>query len=168
MESIDEYRRKVLRRTYKKDLRIFAVAVAVLALLLVLAVVLPPFMRFLFWILLILFLIPLVLMCDLCVMTFLRLKRWDVAIGSIDEVYLEDEDQTPTIIAKISYKTSDGKIFIHEHDIQCYGDYEEGCEDTVRNMIEEDKKKYENKQVPLFYCPSNPEHCLVMMEDLER
>ena len=42
MESIDEYRRKVLRRTYRKDLRIFAVTVAVLALLLVLAVVLPP------------------------------------------------------------------------------------------------------------------------------
>lgn len=92
MESIDEYRRKVLRRTYKKDLRIFAVTLCVFALLLVLAVVLPPFMRFLFWILLILFMIPLVLMCDLCVMTFRRLKRWDVAIGSIDEVYLEDED----------------------------------------------------------------------------
>ena len=62
--------------------------------------------------------------------------------------------------------SSDGRECIHEHQIQGWGDYEEGCEDKVRQMLAEDKKKYENKILPVFYNPENPVRCLVMTEDI--
>ena len=162
----NEYRKTVLRRTCKKDLLMMAVTLAILILLFGLVVVLPEFPRYIIFIIFILYAIFFVIIWDISIMTMWRLKRWSITIGTIVEVFLEDEEQSPTSTAKISFLASDGKEYIHEQAIQCYGDYEEGCEEKVRNMIEEDKKQYENKQVHVFYHPSSPERCLVMMDDL--
>ena len=166
MGKENEYRKMVLRRTYKKVILLMAVTLVVLILLFGLVVILTGFHRFIIFSIFILYTIFFVVIWDMSIMMMWRQKRWSLTVGTIDEVLLKDEEQSPTSTAKISYLASDGKDYIHEKEIQCYGDYKEGCEEEVRIMIDEDKAKYENKQVHVFYHPLSPERCLVMMEDL--
>lgn len=162
----EEYRKEALRREIRKDIPLTAVVLSALIFLCVLALVMPEYIRSVFLVAAALFAIPLFIILDITVMTIWRKKKWAVSIGSIDEVFLVDEESCPATVAKIRYLSSDGRECIHEHQIQGWGDYEEGCEDKVKQMLAEDKKKYENKILPVFYNPENPVRCLVMTEDI--
>lgn len=169
MDNEKEYRKSVLRRECKQDIAVIAV-IAVLALIIALlwlvGSLMPDPLHIILQILAFVFALPLAIALINSLMTIHRKKHWSLAMGTIAEVFLEDDDSTPTTTARIRYRTSDGREQTWEQTLSTYGDYEEGCEAKVEAMLEEDRKKYENRSVPVFYWPKRPDFCLVMMKDL--
>ena len=46
-----------------------------------------------------------------------------------------------------------------------YGDYEEGIEPELENMLQSDKELFMKKKVPVFYSPKDVNRCIVYLED---
>ena len=148
MDNEKEYRKSVLRRECKQDIAVIAVLALIIALLWLVGSIMPDPLHIILQILAFVFALPLAIALITSIMTIHRKKHWSLAKGTIAEVFLEDDDSTPTTTARIRYRTS------------------EGCEAKVEAMLDEDRKKYENRSVPLFYWPKRPDFCLVMMKDL--
>ena len=167
MDNEKTYRKSVLRRECKRDITVTAVLALIVALLWAVGLHVPDPLRVILLILAIVFMLPLAIVLITSIMTIHRKKHWSLTTGTITEVILEDAESTPTTTARIHYRTSDGQEQVWEQTLNTYGDYEEGCEAKVESMLEEDRKKYENRNVPLFYWPKRPDFCLAMMEDLK-
>ena len=50
------------------------------------------------------------------------------------------------------------------HD-RAYGDYEEGIEPELENMLQSDKELFMKKKVLVFYSPKDVNRCIVYLED---
>ena len=148
MDNEKEYRKSVLRRECKQDIAVIAVLAFIIALLWLVGSIMPDPLHIILQILAFVFALPLAIALITSIMTIHRKKHWSLTT------------------ARIHYRTSDGQEQVWEQTLNTYGDYEEGCEAKVESMLEEDRKKYENRNVPLFYWPKRPDFGLVMMKDL--
>lgn len=165
MDNEKEYRKKKLRKELKSDVVVVAVFSLVVAFFWTLSFYVPPVLCYMLRILAIVFSLPLVISFLVSIMSIHRKMHWAITVGSIDEVILEKEDAQPNTTARIRYKDTNGKEHIFEKDLSVYGDDEEGNEERLRKMHEEDRKKYEGKKVPVYFRPKHPKHCQVMLED---
>lgn len=87
-------------------------------------------------------------------------------MGKIIDVNIEDFYGDPRTIAIISYKIG-RKNHKTVWPITHFGDYEEGLEDEIMKMLDDDKK-YIGKKIPVLYSKKNNDNVLIYMEDLNK
>ncbi|MBR5425919.1 MAG: hypothetical protein IK106_05300 [Clostridiales bacterium] len=162
------YRKKVLKRERVKNFLLIAVCLIAVILASVVAIVVPDSVRRVFNIVLVLIAIPSFLIIYLCVRWFAQVKRWPLAMGTVDEIGLDNEEDSPETVAKIRFVSDDGVEHVVPYTLSHYGDYVEGCEPELQKMLEQDKEKYAKADVPLFYSPRQPDLILLMLQDAEK
>ena len=162
------YRKKVLKRERKKNIALIAVCLITVVLLSVIALSVPGYVRRVFNIVLVLFAIPAFIIIYLCIRWFAQVRKWPLAMGTIEEIGLENEEDSPNTYAKIRFVSEDGVEHVTQYPLSHYGDYEEGCEPALQKLLEEDTGKYEMTGVPLFYSPRQPDLILLMLQDAEK
>ena len=165
MDNEKEYRKKKLRKELKTDIVVVGVLALIVAFCWILSFFVHPVLRFALRIAGIVFSLPLVISFLNAIISIHRKKHWAITVGSIVEVILEKEDSQPNTTVRIRYKDTNGEEHIYERDLSVYGDDEEGNEEALQKMLEEDREKYEEKCVPVYFDPKKPELCLVMLED---
>lgn len=96
---------------------------------------------------------------------FFVIIKWNLVEGIIEDVTLVNDFNQPYTEAHIIFKTKDNM----EHEccftIGHYGDYEEGIEPELENMLQSDKELFMKKKVPVFYSPKDVNRCIVYLED---
>ena len=80
--------------------------------------------------------------------------KWNLVEGIIEDVTLVN-----------IFKTKDNMEHECRFTIGHYGDYEEGIEPELENMLQSDKKLFMKKKVPVFYSPKDVNRCIVYLED---
>ena len=83
----------------------------------------------------------------------------------IEDVTLVNDFNQPYTEAHIIFKTKDNMEHECRFTIGHYGDYEEGIEPELENMLQSDKKLFMKKKVPVFYSPKDVNRCIVYLED---
>ena len=101
------------------------------------------------------------------VVFYVRMRRWPIVTGVVDEVVLDDEDSQPTTVAKIRFAT-DGGEHVLEWGLSSFGDWYEGCEPDVAEMLAKDRERYEGCRVPVFCSPKNPDKSFPILRDIEK
>ena len=168
MQNDDGYREKVLRRFRKKDIPILAVCVLVPVFCWTLAFVLPGVVRKVFLAVAFMYSIPAVIILYILFRSYYRVKKWDVSMGYVEDVFTEDIEFAPIVFATIRFESFDGAIQRVKMVLESYGDFEEGCEEEVNLMLLNNKEKYEHGRVPVFYSWKNPDKWFVFLEDLDK
>ena len=96
---------------------------------------------------------------------FFVIIKWNLVEGIIEDVTLVNDFNQPYTEAHIIFKTKDNM----EHEccftIGHYGDYEEGIEPELENMLQSDKELFMKKKVLAFYSPKDVNRCIVYLED---
>ena len=85
--------------------------------------------------------------------------------GIIEDVTLVNDFNQPYTEAHIIFKTKDNMEHECRFTIGHYGDYEEGIEPELENMLQSDKELFMKKKVPVFYSPKDVNRCIVYLED---
>ena len=82
----------------------------------------------------------------------INLYRYDVVLGKIIDITLENFDDAPVTVARVQFEVN-VKEYLTEITLTYWGDNngEEGEEEEIKQMLEEDKKLYLGKQIPVFY-----------------
>ena len=168
MQNDDKYREKVLRRYRKKDIPILLVCVLILVLCWPLAFILPGVVRKVFLAVAVMYSIPALFILYILFRSYYRVKKWDVSMGYVEEVFTEDMEFAPIVFAMIRFEAFDGGIRRVKMVVESYGDYEEGCEEEVNQMLLNSKEKYEHGRVPVFYSWKNPDKWFSYLEDLDK
>ena len=168
MQNDDKYREKVLRRYRKKDIPILLVCVLILVFCWTLAFILPGVVRKVFLAVAVMYSIPALFIPYILFRSYYRVKKWDVSMGVVEEVFIEDMESAPIVFAMIRFEAFDGGIRRFKMVVESYGDYEEGCEEEVNQMLLNSKEKYEHGRVPVFYSRKDPSKWLAIPEDIEK
>ena len=96
---------------------------------------------------------------------FFVIIKWNLVEGIIEDVTLVNDFNQPYTEVHIIFKTKDNM----EHEccftIGHYGDYEEGIEPELENMLQSDKELFMKKKVLAFYSPKDVNRCIVYLED---
>ncbi len=148
-----KYKCKVLKRTFKRCM----VAGIIMAIP---GIIAGFFNR---WLLLgVLFaIIPIIYLIN----RFFMLIKWNLVEGIIEDVTLYNNFDQPYTEAHIIFRTEDNI----EHEclltIGHYGDYEEGIEPELENMLQRDKNLFMKKKIPVFYFTKDVNRCMVYLED---
>lgn len=95
-----------------------------------------------------------------------QINKYEITMGKIIDVNIEDFYGDPRTIAIISYKIG-RKNHKTVWPITHFGDYEEGLEDEIMKMLDDDKK-YIGKKIPVLYSKKNIDNVLIYMEDLNK
>ena len=82
----------------------------------------------------------------------------------VNRFFVNDFNQ-PYTEAHIIFKTKDNMEHECRFTIGHYGDYEEGIEPELENMLQSDKELFMKKKVPVFYSPKDVNRCIVYLED---
>ena len=93
----------------------------------------------------------------------IQINKYEFCLGTIKDINIEDFYGDPRTIAIISYKTGRKNHKI-SWPITHFGDYEEGLEDEIMKMLNDDKK-YIGYRIPVLYCKKKNENVLIYMED---
>ena len=156
MENIQgehKYKSKVLKRTCKRCM----IAVIITAIP---GIIAGLFNRWLF--LASLFaIIPIIYLVN----RFFVIIKWNLVEGIIEDVTLVNDFNQPYTEAHIIFKTKDNMEHECRFMIGHYGDYEEGIEPELENMLQSDKELFMKKKVPVFYSPKDVNRCIVYLED---
>ena len=91
--------------------------------------------------------------------------KWNLVEGIIEDVTLVNDFNQPYTEAHIIFKTKDNMEHECRFTIGHYGDYEEGIEPELENMLQSDKELFMKKKVPVFYSPKDVNRCIVYLED---
>ena len=86
-------------------------------------------------------------------------------MGIIEDVTLVNDFNQPYTEAHIIFKKKDNMEHECRFTIGHYGDYEEGIEPELENMLQSDKELFMKKKVPVFYSPKDVNRCIVYLED---
>ena len=148
-----KYKSKVLKRTCKRCM----IAVIITAIP---GIIAGLFNRWLF--LAALFaIIPIIYLVN----RFSVIIKWNLVEGIIEDVTLVNDFNQPYTEAHIIFKTKDNMEHECRFTIGHYGDYEEGIEPELENMLQSDKELFMKKKVPVFYSPKDVNRCIVYLED---
>jgi hypothetical protein len=98
------------------------------------------------------------------IVRLIQIHKYDITDGSIVDVNIKGFYDDPYTIAIISYKVGRKKHKI-EWPLTHFGDYEEGLEDEIMKMLEDDKNKYIGCKVPVLYSKKNNDNILIYIED---
>ena len=96
---------------------------------------------------------------------FFVIIKWNLVEGIIEDVTLVNDFNQPYTEAHIIFKTKDNMEHECRFTIGHYGDYEEGIEPELENMLQSDKELFMKKKVPVFYSPEDVNRCIVYLED---
>ncbi len=96
---------------------------------------------------------------------FFVIIKWNLVEGIIEDVTLVNDFNQPYTEAHIIFKTKDNMEHECRFTIGHYGDYEEGIEPELENMLQSDKELFMKKKVPVFYSPKDVNRCIVYLED---
>ena len=148
-----KYKSKVLKRTFKRCM----IAVIIMAILGIIAGLFNS------W----LFLVALfaIIPISYLVNRFLMIIKWNLVEGIIEDVTLVNDFDQPYTEAHIIFKTKDNIEHECLFTIGHYGDYEEGIEPELENMLQNDKELFMKKKIPVFYSPKDVNRCIVYLED---
>ncbi len=151
--NVHEYKCKVLKRTIKRCI----IAVIIMAIP---GIIIGIFNR---WLLLfvIFAIIPIIYLAD----KFFMIIKWNLVEGIIEDVTLLNDFDQPCTEAHIMFKTKDNDEHECVFTIGHYGDYEEGIEPELKNMLQKDKELFIKKEVPVFYSSKDVNKCMVYLED---
>lgn len=151
--NVHKYKRKVLNRTLKRCL----ITVVLLAIP---GIICGIFNRWLF-----LFslpaAIPIIYLINKCFM----IVRWNLSEGIIEDVTLHNDFDQPYTEAHIFFKANDDAKHECIVPVGHYGDYEEGIEPELENMLQKDREAFMKKTVPVFYSPKDVNKYMVYLED---
>ncbi len=151
--SEHEYKHKVLKRTFRRCL----IVVVIIAIP---GIILGIFNRWLLLFTLLSF-IPVLYLAD----RVLMLIKWNFVIGIIEDVTLLNDYDQPCTEAHIIFLTKDKAEHECVFTIRHYGDYEEGIEPWLENMLQKDRELFLKKKVPIFYSPKDVNKCMAYLED---
>lgn len=151
--SEHEYKRKVLKRTFRRCL----IAVVIMAIP---GIILGVFNRWLLLFTLLSF-IPVLYLVDRVHMII----KWNLVIGIIEDVTLLNDHDQPCTEAHIIFLTKDKAKHECVFTIGHYGDYEEGIEPWLENMLQKDRELFLKKKIPIFYSPKDVNKCMAYLED---
>ena len=86
-------------------------------------------------------------------------------IRSVSYTHLDvyKRQNQPYTEAHIIFKTKDNMEHECRFIIGHYGDYEEGIEPALENMLQSDKKLFMKKKVPVFYSPKDVNRCICLL-----
>lgn len=96
---------------------------------------------------------------------FFVIIKWNLVEGIIEDVTLVNDFNQPYTEAHIIFKTKDNMEHECRFMIGHYGDYEEGIEPELENMLQSDKELFMKKKVPVFYSLKDVNRCIVYLED---
>lgn len=96
---------------------------------------------------------------------FFMVIKWNLVEGIIEDVTLHNDFDQPCTEAYIMFKTKDNAEHKCIFTIRHYGDYEEGIEPELEEMLQEDKELFMKKKVPVFYSPIDVNKCMVYLKD---
>lgn len=96
---------------------------------------------------------------------FFVIIKWNLVEGIIEDVTLVNDFNQPYTEAHIIFKTKDNMEHECRFIIGHYGDYEEGIEPELENMLQSDKELFMKKKVLAFYSPKDVNRCIVYLED---
>lgn len=148
-----KYKSKVLKRTFTRCM----IAVIIMAIL---GIIAGLFNSWLF--LVILFaIIPIIYLVN----RFFMIIKWNLVEGIIEDVTLVNDFDQPYTEAHIIFTTKDNIEHECLFTIGHYGDYEEGIEPELENMLQNDKELFMKKKIPVFYSPKDVNRCMVYLED---
>ena len=165
MKDEKEYRRKLLGRPMKKIIWAFSL---VLLVGLCWFLIKLPFENVPLFIAALAILAVLAICLAVSITFYVRMRRWPIVTGEIDEVVLDAEDSQPTTVAKIRFTAADGGEHVLEWGISSFGDWYEGCEPDVDEMLKKDRERYEGGRVPVFCSPKKPEKSFPILRDVEK
>ena len=148
-----KYKSKVLKRTFKRCM----IAVIIMAIL---GIIAGLFNSWLFLVALFA-IIPIIYLVN----RFLMIIKWNLVEGIIEDVTLVNDFDQPCTEAHIIFKTKDNIEHECLFTIGHYGDYEEGIEPELENMLQNDKELFMKKKIPVFYSPKDVNRCMVYLED---
>jgi hypothetical protein len=146
-----DYKKRVRRRTIRRNLTVFFTLL---------------FFNVIFSIGCIYLLLFLVVTCiPLFYMAYriAQINKYEYCIGTIKDINIENFYKDPYTIAIISYKIG-RKNYKTTWPITRFGDYEEGLEDEIMKMLEDDKK-YIGYRIPILYSKKKNDNVLIYMED---
>ena len=98
------------------------------------------------------------------IIRLVQIHKYDITEGNIVDVNIKGFYDDPYTIAIISYKVGRKKHKI-EWPLTHFGDYEEGLEDEIMKMLDDDKNKYIGSKVPVLYSKKNNDNILIFIED---
>lgn len=148
-----KYKSKLLKRTFKRCM----IAVIIMAIL---GIIAGLFNSWLFLVALFA-IIPIIYLVN----RFLMIIKWNLVEGIIEDVTLVNDFDQPYTEAHIIFKTKDNIEHECLFTIGHYGDYEEGIEPELENMLQNDKELFMKKKIPVFYSPKDVNRCIVYLED---
>ena len=148
-----KYKSKLLKRTFKRCM----IAVIIMAIL---GIIAGLFNSWLFLVALFA-IIPIIYLVN----RFLKIIKWNLVEGIIEDVTLVNDFDQPYTEAHIIFKTKDNIEHECFFTIGHYGDYEEGIEPELENMLQNDKELFMKKKIPVFYSPKDVNRCIVYLED---
>ena len=90
---------------------------------------------------------------------------WPMAQGEITNVSLDNDEDAPCTGAEIVYHDKDGAEHACYQTISHYGDYEEGCEPLLQEMLQKDTENYLGRKVHVFYHRKKPDKVITYLED---
>ena len=150
-----KYKSKVLKRTLKRCM----IAALIMAIP---GMIVGFFYRWLLLITLVA-IIPIIYFAN----RFFRIIKWNLVEGIIEDVTLFNDFDQPCIEAHITFKTKDHIKHECLLTIEHYGDYEEGIEPELENMLQKDKELFMKKKIPVFYSPKDVKRYMVYLEDAQ-
>lgn len=168
MENEKQIRKRLFRRDLKKELLLMLVSIGGLVLLWWLVYALPGSVRRAMTAAATIFSIPLLIMLYMCISWLIRVRRWPLTEGTVEEVFLDDKSPLPMVFARVTYDVDDGSRQQLQIVLSAYGDYEDGCEPKLQKMLSENKEKYENTKIPVFYSPADPKKGIVVLQEAKK
>lgn len=151
--NLQDYKIKVLKRTFKR-------CIIAMIIQIILGIIFGIFYR---WLLLFTFfaIIPVIYLADRIFMII----KWNIVEGIIEDVTLLNDFDQPCTEAHITFQTEDNAEHECVFTIGYYGDFEEGIEPELENMLQKDRELFLHKKVPVFYSTKDANKCMVYLED---
>lgn len=150
-----KYKSRVLKRTVKRCM--------IAALIMAIPGIIACFFNRRFLLITLVSVIPIIYFAN----RFFRIIKWNLVEGIIEDVTLFNDFDKPCIEAHITFKTKDHIKHECLLTIEHYGDYEEGIEPELENMLQEDKKLFMKKKIPVFYSAKDVNRYMVYLEDAQ-
>ena len=146
-----------------RDVILVIVCIIGLAFFWTLAFLLPKSVRVFFITIALVFTCVLIPIMRLSLSWLYKLKFWEKVEGTIEKVELKYEDGEPYTNAKIAFYTGDGTKHELEQFLSAFDEDEEDGKKDVNEMLENDKRMYENTSIPVLFPSGKPEEAIVLM-----
>ena len=94
-----------------------------------------------------------------------KLLTWKLTIGTVTDVTLDHAEDDPCTGADVLYEDEEGREHKGYFTISHYGDYEEGCEPFLKEMLRKDTEGFKGRKIRVFYNRRHPEKMISYTDD---